>query len=131
MRDDKAGKAAPARRRCVIFLGKQDNVEELLSMSDLLLLLSEKESFGLVLLEAMFCGVPCIGTNVGGIPEVIRDGETGFICELGDVRDIAEKGLACFNKSNITCGDGNAFNGYGEGALPFESHCFSIRRFVL
>ncbi len=77
----------------VLFLGKQDNVEELLSMSDLLLLLSEKESFGLVLLEAMFCGVPCIGTNVGGIPEVIQDGETGFICQLGDVRDIAEKAL--------------------------------------
>ena len=62
-------------------------------MSDLLLLLSEKESFGLVLLEAMFCGVVCIGTNAGGIPEVIQDGETGFICKVGDVQDIAEKAL--------------------------------------
>lgn len=75
----------------VLFLGKQDNVEELLSMSDLMLLLSEKESFGLVLLEAMACGVPCIGTRVGGIPEVIEDEETGYICELGDVQGIAEK----------------------------------------
>lgn len=46
--------------------------------------MSEKESFGLVLLEAMSCEVPCIGTNVGGIPEVIKHNETGFIVELGD-----------------------------------------------
>ncbi|MFX3622797.1 MAG: N-acetyl-alpha-D-glucosaminyl L-malate synthase BshA [Ectobacillus sp.] len=77
----------------VLFLGKQDNVEDLLAMSDLLLLLSEKESFGLVLLEAMSCGVPCIGTNVGGIPEVIEDGETGYICELGDIDGIASKAI--------------------------------------
>ena len=51
----------------VLFLGKQDNLEELYSISDLMLLLSEKESFGLVILEAMACGVPCVGTNVGGI----------------------------------------------------------------
>lgn len=49
----------------VLFLGKQDNLEELYSISDLMLLLSEKESFGLVALEAMACGVPCIGTKVG------------------------------------------------------------------
>ncbi|WP_110112371.1 N-acetyl-alpha-D-glucosaminyl L-malate synthase BshA [Bacillus sp. CGMCC 1.16541] len=77
----------------VLFLGKQENIEELYSISDLKLLLSEKESFGLVLLEAMACGVPCIGTNVGGIPEVIEDGETGFICELGDVESIASKAV--------------------------------------
>ncbi|MFZ0475919.1 MAG: N-acetyl-alpha-D-glucosaminyl L-malate synthase BshA, partial [Halobacillus sp.] len=52
----------------VLFLGKQENVSDLLSISDLKLLLSEKESFGLVLLEAMACGVPCIGSNIGGIP---------------------------------------------------------------
>src|SRR5690606_34626594 len=69
----------------VLFLGKQDNVEELYSISDLMLLLSEKESFGLVALEAMACGVPCIGTDVGGIPEVISDGETGYICTMGDI----------------------------------------------
>ncbi|MFS0672654.1 N-acetyl-alpha-D-glucosaminyl L-malate synthase BshA [Ornithinibacillus sp. 179-J 7C1 HS] len=69
----------------VLFLGKQKNISDLLSIADLNLLLSEKESFGLVLLEAMACEVPCIGTNVGGIPEVIVHGETGYIVELGDV----------------------------------------------
>lgn len=77
----------------VLFLGRQENLEELYSISDLMLLLSEKESFGLVLLEAMACGVPCIGTNVGGIPEVIEEGKTGFICELGDINDIAAKAI--------------------------------------
>ncbi|MEH7109317.1 N-acetyl-alpha-D-glucosaminyl L-malate synthase BshA [Bacillus sp. JJ1764] len=78
----------------VMFLGKQENLEELYSISDLKLLLSEKESFGLVVLEAMACGVPCIGTNIGGIPEVIQQGETGFLCEVGDIDEIAEKSIA-------------------------------------
>ncbi|MDN3016727.1 N-acetyl-alpha-D-glucosaminyl L-malate synthase BshA [Paenibacillus sp. BSR1-1] len=78
----------------VIYLGKQENLEELYSISDLMLLLSEKESFGLVALEAMACGVPCIGTNVGGLPEVINHGETGYICEVGDIEDIAAKAIA-------------------------------------
>ncbi|GAA0423102.1 N-acetyl-alpha-D-glucosaminyl L-malate synthase BshA [Agaribacter marinus] len=73
----------------VLFLGKQKNINELLSICDLKLLLSEKESFGLVLLEAMACGVPCIGTNIGGIPEVIQHGETGYITELGDTKQAA------------------------------------------
>ncbi|WP_020059580.1 N-acetyl-alpha-D-glucosaminyl L-malate synthase BshA [Bacillus sp. 123MFChir2] len=77
----------------VLFLGKQDNVAELLAMSELMLLLSEKESFGLVLLEAMACGVPCIGTRTGGIPEVIQHGETGYICEVGDAEGVAQQAL--------------------------------------
>jgi L-malate glycosyltransferase len=77
----------------VLFLGKQDNLEELYSISDIKLLLSEKESFGLVALEAMACGVPSIGTNVGGIPEVIEDGYNGFICEIGNVKQVAMKAL--------------------------------------
>lgn len=77
----------------VLFLGKQDNLEELYALSDLLLLLSEKESFGLVLLEAMACGVPCIGTNVGGIPEVIEHGRNGFTSELGDIESMTAQAL--------------------------------------
>ncbi|PYZ98397.1 N-acetyl-alpha-D-glucosaminyl L-malate synthase BshA [Alteribacter lacisalsi] len=77
----------------VRFLGNQKRVAELLAMSDLKLLLSEKESFGLVLLEAMACGVPVIGSRIGGIPEVITDGECGYICELGDTDEVALKAV--------------------------------------
>ncbi|WP_019156012.1 N-acetyl-alpha-D-glucosaminyl L-malate synthase BshA [Robertmurraya massiliosenegalensis] len=85
----------------VLFLGKQDNLEELYSISDLMLLLSEKESFGLVALEAMACGVPCVGTNIGGLPEVIMDGETGYVCELGDIEYIAKKSLNLLTDSAL------------------------------
>ena len=73
----------------VLFLGRQKNISDLLSMSDLILLMSEQESFGLVLLEAMACEVPAIGTNIGGIPEVIVHGETGFLVDLGDSEQAA------------------------------------------
>ncbi|MCM3666639.1 N-acetyl-alpha-D-glucosaminyl L-malate synthase BshA [Mesobacillus subterraneus] len=85
----------------VLLLGKQERVEELYSLSDLMLLLSEKESFGLVALEAMACGVPCIGTDVGGIPEVIVDGETGFTCELGNIEEITEKAVRLLMNHDI------------------------------
>ncbi len=74
----------------VLFLGKQKKVSDLLSIANLKLLMSEQESFGLVLLEAMSCEVPCIGTNVGGIPEVIKHNETGFLVDLGDTERAAD-----------------------------------------
>lgn len=77
----------------VLFLGKQNNISDLLAISDLMLLLSEKESFGLVLLEAMACGVPGIGTEIGGIPEVLTHGETGFLVNKGDVEQAAHYAL--------------------------------------
>ena len=80
----------------VLFLGKQENIAELFSISDLKLLLSSKESFGLVLLEAMACQVPGIGTNIGGIPEVIEHGHNGFIVELGDTDAVAQYALGLF-----------------------------------
>ena len=85
----------------VLFLGKQDSLEELYSMSDLMLLLSQKESFGLVALEAMACGVPCIGTNVGGIPEVIENGYNGYICPLGDVAEVADKAVSLLTNEQL------------------------------
>lgn len=73
----------------ILFLGKQENLAELYAMADLKLLMSEKEAFGLVLLEAMACGVPGIGTNIGGIPEVICHEKNGYIVELGDTDQAA------------------------------------------
>ena len=85
----------------VIFLGRQDNIHDLIAISDLKLLLSSKESFGLVLLEAMVGGIPCIGTNTGGIPEVITDGVDGYICNIGDVEEIANKAITLLTNDQL------------------------------
>src|SRR5690625_410564 len=83
----------------VIFLGRQKNISDLLSISHVKLLLSEQESFGLVLLEAMACEVPAIGTNVGGIPEVIEHGKTGYIVNLGDTVSAAKYAIELLNNN--------------------------------
>lgn len=77
----------------VVFLGKQEDVAQVISLADVLLLPSEKESFGLVALEAMACGVPTIGSNAGGIPELVTHGETGFLSPIGDVESMAENAI--------------------------------------
>ncbi|MDR9409858.1 MAG: N-acetyl-alpha-D-glucosaminyl L-malate synthase BshA [Balneolaceae bacterium] len=74
----------------VRFLGKQDQVEEVLSISDLFMIPSGSETFGLAALEAMSCSVPVISSNIGGLPEVNIHGETGYLCELGDIDCMAE-----------------------------------------
>ncbi len=74
----------------VHFLGKQDRVNELLPLADILLMPSELESFGLAALEAMACKVPSVATRVGGVPELIDDGETGLLYPVGDVDGMAE-----------------------------------------
>jgi N-acetyl-alpha-D-glucosaminyl L-malate synthase BshA len=73
----------------VFFLGKIDAVAPLLAGADLFLLPSTSESFGLSALEALASGVPVIGSNAGGLPEVVRDGETGILCAVGDVEGMA------------------------------------------
>lgn len=74
----------------VTFLGKQSALPEILSVADIFLLPSQQESFGLSALEAMSCSVPVVATNIGGIPEVVKHDETGFIAELGDVQRMAK-----------------------------------------
>lgn len=69
----------------VRFLGKQDRIEEVLSIADLFLIPSGSETFGLAALEAMSCGVPVISSNIGGLPEVNVHGETGYLCDLDDI----------------------------------------------
>ncbi len=73
----------------VKFLGKQDGLEQILNGADLFLMPSQSESFGLSALEAMSCGLPVISSSVGGLPELIRHNETGYIAEFGDVERMA------------------------------------------
>ncbi len=93
------------RRTCGIddvrFLGKLEAVEEVLSVSDLFYMTSEKESFGLAALEAMACQVPVISTNAGGLPELNQDGISGFICEIGDLDDMAKKSMHILDDNNL------------------------------
>jgi N-acetyl-alpha-D-glucosaminyl L-malate synthase BshA len=78
----------------VRFLGKQDAVEEILSIADLFMMPSESESFGLAALEAMACKVPVITSNAGGLPELNVDGVTGFMDAVGDVQEMAHHAIA-------------------------------------
>ncbi len=78
----------------VRFLGKLDTIEEALSLADLFLLTSEKESFGLAALEAMACEVPVISSDAGGIPEVNIHGETGYVSKVGDIDDMVKNAVA-------------------------------------
>jgi N-acetyl-alpha-D-glucosaminyl L-malate synthase BshA len=90
---------AEHRARCLgvaekcSFVGKQPKIVDYLSAADVLLLPSEQESFGLAALEAMACEVPVIASRVGGIPEVVTDGETGFLSAVGDVAKMAEDAM--------------------------------------
>ena len=74
----------------VKFLGKQDGLVEILNASDIFLIPSQSESFGLAALEAMACGLPVISSSVGGLPELVRHNETGYIAEIGDIERMAK-----------------------------------------
>lgn len=83
------------------FLGKLDAVEEVLSVADLFLMPSEKESFGLAALEAMACEVPVIASNAGGLPELVQDGVNGFVSPIGNVKQMTEKALFILKEENL------------------------------
>lgn len=100
----------------VRFLGKLEAVEEVLSVADLFLLTSEKESFGLAALEAMACEVPVISTNAGGLPELNLNGVSGFTCNVGDVKTMSEKAIHILDDRNLSTFKSNAL----KRALDFE-----------
>lgn len=85
----------------VHFLGKQERIVELLSIADLFLLPSEKESFGLVALEAMACCVPVIASAVGGLPELVEDGVCGYLSPVGDVDKMAKDSIKLLSDSKL------------------------------
>ncbi len=100
----------------VRFLGKLEAVEEVLSVADLFLMPSEKESFGLAALEAMACEVPVISSNAGGLPELNINGVTGFVSDIGDVDDMIEKSLHILAEANLPTFKSNAL----ERAKQFD-----------
>lgn len=107
----------------VIFLGKQDEVASLISLADILLLPSEKESFGLVALEAMSCGVPVIASNTGGLPEVIADGKTGYLSGVGDIGKMIKDTLELLN-------DEKKYKEFSEEGIKKVYNMFSSKKVV-
>jgi len=101
----------------VRFMGKQDDVACVYSLADALLLTSEKESFGLVALEAMACGKPVVATQTGGIPEVVEDGITGFLKPIGDISGMAEKVLELFTNQAL-------YDRFSKNGLDRAYHTF-------
>ncbi len=85
----------------VRFLGKLEAVEEVLSVADLFIMPSEKESFGLAALEAMACEVPVISSNAGGIPELNINGVTGFTSNIGDIKEMTQNALHILSEDNL------------------------------
>ena len=99
----------------VFFLGNVPNLEEIVGASDVFLLPSEHESFGMAALEAMASEVPVIATQAGGLPEVIADGETGFLLPVGDVDAMAERAIAILSDKALQRRLGRAGRARAEG----------------
>jgi N-acetyl-alpha-D-glucosaminyl L-malate synthase BshA len=105
------------------FLGKQDPIEEILSIADVFLMPSESETFGLAALEAMACDVPTVVSDVGGLPELVDDGETGYLCPLGDVDAFTDRVQALL-------GDEDLHNRMSQAARDRAVETFDIDRVV-
>ena len=85
----------------VLFVGKQANIADYLGVADVFLLPSELESFGLAALEAEACEVPVIATRIGGIPEVVTEGETGFLSDIGDTEKMSDDVMKFLNDEEM------------------------------
>jgi N-acetyl-alpha-D-glucosaminyl L-malate synthase BshA len=107
----------------VIFLGKQNQVQDLLNCADVMLLPSEIESFGLAALEAMACGVPAVCSRVGGLPEVVRDGVDGFLVPPRDVKTMSARALEIL-------GDPSKRESMGRAARSRALACFCSNNII-
>lgn len=105
------------------FLGQQTSLVELLSLTDIFLLPSQSESFGLSALEAMSCGVPVVATNIGGIPEVVIHGETGYVAELGDISRMAKYVVELIENPK-------KWNVFSKNARKLAEEKFNIKKIV-
>ncbi|PQJ33873.1 N-acetyl-alpha-D-glucosaminyl L-malate synthase BshA [Salinibacter sp. 10B] len=105
------------------FLGKQDPIEEILSIADVFLMPSESETFGLAALEAMACNVPTVVSDVGGLPELVEDGETGYLCPVNDVEAFTDRVQALL-------GDDDLHGRMAEAARDRAVETFDIDRVV-
>ena len=99
----------------VLFLGEQDALVPLLSAADVFLLTSSQESFGLAALEAMACGVPVVASRVGGVPEVVEDGVSGFLHPPDDLDGMARSVLALLGDSSLRHRIGDAASQAAHG----------------
>jgi N-acetyl-alpha-D-glucosaminyl L-malate synthase BshA len=107
----------------VVFLGKHGAVEELLPCADLFLLPSASESFGLAALEAMASGAPVIASNVGGLPEVVPNGEAGYLVESGDLEGMTDAALEILS-------DPDRWKAFSEAGRALAVERFSADRVV-
>ncbi|MBF02506.1 MAG: N-acetyl-alpha-D-glucosaminyl L-malate synthase BshA [Flavobacterium sp.] len=106
----------------VIFFGNSNEIDKILCFTDLFLLPSETESFGLAALEAMSCGVPVISSNSGGLPEVNIDGVTGYLSNVGDIQDMSKNAISILK-------DDMVLNQFKRNALQ-EASKYDIKKIL-